>query len=198
MIASSSPQQDEIRGGSPPLEAPPLPSITSPNAKQEEPPRRRPSFSFLHRTRSGERLPNARSLARARLLRRQRIAERDHETPLEHIPQEPPKIPDLPSPIHLETFGGEDQMQDSAPPLSNQSQQNVSTSRGSKNSTGSNLYNVPIPPVPGTPGDGASVDPHGRAESMTHRGRYSLASSAASPINSSGRVRRRRDPTTLK
>ncbi|MCJ1429485.1 hypothetical protein MMC29_007399 [Sticta canariensis] len=191
MIASSSHEQDEIQDGSPPDEAPPLPSITSLHAKHEEPPRRRPSFSFLHRTRSGERLPNARSLSRAKLLRRQRGAERDHEIPHEHVSQEPPKIPDLPSQIHLETFGGEDQMGDSAPPLSNQSQdyhQNMSTSKDSKNNTGSNLYNVPIPPMPGTPG---------KAESMTHRGRYSLASSAASPINSPGRVRRRRDPTTL-
>lgn len=200
MIASSS-QENEIRGRSPPLEAPPLPSIPSPNAKQDEAPRRRSSFSFLHRTKSGERLPNVRSLSRGKLWKKQRAAEREQEIPHEHIPQQPPKIPDLPSPIHLQTFGGEDPMGDSAPPLSNQSQayhQNMSTSRDSKNNTGSNLYNVPIPPIPGTPGDGAYVDPNGRTESMTHRGRYSYASSAASTVNSPGKVRRRRDPTSFK
>ncbi|OAQ86302.1 Sep4b [Purpureocillium lilacinum] len=45
----------------------------------------------------------------------------------------------------------------------------------------------PVPPVP--------FDPYARTESMTHRGRYSYASSAISTINSPRRVRRRKDPT---
>jgi septin family protein len=55
---------------------------------------------------------------------------------------------------------------------------------------------VPIPPVP-TSGsrNGDWVDPYARTESMTHRGRYSYASSAVSTINSPRRVRRRKDPT---
>lgn len=53
--------------------------------------------------------------------------------------------------------------------------------------------NVPIPPVPG-----GWVDPYARTESMTHRGRYSYASSAISTINSPRRVRRRKDPTPFK
>ncbi|OIW30823.1 hypothetical protein CONLIGDRAFT_679576 [Coniochaeta ligniaria NRRL 30616] len=47
------------------------------------------------------------------------------------------------------------------------------------------------PPIP----NGAWVDPYARTESMTHRGRYSYASSAISTINSPRRVRRRKDPT---
>ena len=43
-----------------------------------------------------------------------------------------------------------------------------------------------------------SADPYGRTESMTHRGRYSYASSAASTVNSPRRVRRRKDPTSYK
>lgn len=48
----------------------------------------------------------------------------------------------------------------------------------------------PVPPVP--------FDPYARTESMTHRGRYSYASSAISTINSPRRVRRRKDPTPFK
>lgn len=52
---------------------------------------------------------------------------------------------------------------------------------------------VPVPPMP-SPG----FDPYARTESMTHRGRYSYASSAVSTINSPRRVRRRKDPTPFK
>lgn len=56
------------------------------------------------------------------------------------------------------------------------------------------LTGVPAPPpVPNT-----SWDPYARTESMTHRGRYSYASSAISTINSPRRVRRRKDPTPFK
>lgn len=52
------------------------------------------------------------------------------------------------------------------------------------------------PPVPPLPNNG--FDPYARTESMTHRGRYSYASSAISTINSPRRVRRRKDPTPFK
>ena len=54
--------------------------------------------------------------------------------------------------------------------------------------------NIPIPPIPAN----GFVDPYARTESMTHRGRYSYASSAVSTINSPRRVRRRKDPTPFK
>ncbi len=53
--------------------------------------------------------------------------------------------------------------------------------------------NVPMPPIPNN-----AFDPYARTESMTHRGRYSYASSAVSTINSPRRVRRRKDPTPFK
>ncbi|KAI5464102.1 hypothetical protein BGZ63DRAFT_351176 [Mariannaea sp. PMI_226] len=40
-------------------------------------------------------------------------------------------------------------------------------------------------------------DPYARTESMTHRGRYSYASSAVSAVNTPRRVRRRKDPTPM-
>jgi hypothetical protein len=52
---------------------------------------------------------------------------------------------------------------------------------------------VPMPPIPNN-----GFDPYARTESMTHRGRYSYASSAVSTINSPRRVRRRKDPTPFK
>lgn len=53
---------------------------------------------------------------------------------------------------------------------------------------------VATPPVPGH-----DHDPYARTESMTHRGRYSYASSAVSASASAPRrVRRRKDPTPLK
>lgn len=51
----------------------------------------------------------------------------------------------------------------------------------------------PVPPLPNS-----GFDPYARTESMTHRGRYSYASSAVSTINSPRRVRRRKDPTPFK
>ncbi|OLN96460.1 Neuronal-specific septin-3 [Colletotrichum chlorophyti] len=50
-----------------------------------------------------------------------------------------------------------------------------------------------IPPMPPIPPN--AYDPYARTESMTHRGRYSYASSAISTVNSPRRVRRRKDPT---
>jgi hypothetical protein len=59
--------------------------------------------------------------------------------------------------------------------------------------------NIPIPPMPSNGvKKGDWVDPYARTESMTHRGRYSYASSAVSTINSPRRVRRRKDPTPFK
>lgn len=54
-----------------------------------------------------------------------------------------------------------------------------------------------VPPVPPIPNK-ITFDPYARTESMTHRGRYSYASSAISSINSPRRVRRRKDPTPFK
>ena len=53
-----------------------------------------------------------------------------------------------------------------------------------------------VPPVPPIPSN--AFDPYARTESMTHRGRYSYASSTMSSINSPRRVRRRKDPTPFK
>lgn len=69
----------------------------------------------------------------------------------------------------------------------------------------SSQSNVSSPIAPSSLGsrNGDYADPFARTESMTHRGRYSYASSAISApgtigINSPRRVRRRKDPTPFK
>lgn len=88
----------------------------------------------------------------------------------ESMPKHAPKLPDLsPTPM-IETFGGEERPESADA--------------------------VPIPVSP--PAGADSIDPYARTESMTHRGRYSYASSAVSTVNSPRRLRRRKDPTPYK
>ncbi|MBE3042329.1 hypothetical protein IMZ48_07060 [Candidatus Bathyarchaeota archaeon] len=69
--------------------------------------------------------------------------------------------------------------------------------RGSMDA-GHNSNSIPRMPPPPVPNSSGSFDPYARTESMTHRGRYSYASSAISTINSPRKVRRRKDPTPFK
>lgn len=92
--------------------------------------------------------------------------------------------------------------------LSNTIPADLRTDAGSVISASTDLYSgrPSIEPgysavgVPGPPPIPHAItwDPYARTESMTHRGRYSYASSAISTINSPRRVRRRKDPTPFK
>lgn len=155
---------------------------------------RRTSLGFLRRAKSNEPLGDRKAsggriskkaqkeLAKEEELRRQREAA---------VPRHAPKLPDFSPAPQLKTFGGENARPDSVAIISNR--------------VGHNEYPqaISIPPVPGSSSSAAvrstdSVDPYARTESMTHRGRYSYASSAVSTINSPRRVRRRKDPTPYK
>ncbi|XXH02881.1 hypothetical protein Hte_009269 [Hypoxylon texense] len=118
----------------------------------------------------------------------------------ETVPKSPPRLPALYNgaqpPAPLQSFGG-DTRPDSLAIVSGTADHSfhrypprasIDPGRPSMSST---IANPPVPPVP----NGAWVDPYARTESMTHRGRYSYASSAVSTINSPRRVRRRKDPT---
>lgn len=97
--------------------------------------------------------------------------------------QQPPRLPDLsPAPV-LETFGG-DERRDTVAALA--SQPDSSQQQAVPRST----ISTPVAPEPS--------DANARAESMTHRGRYSYASSAVSTVNNPRRLRRRKDPTPYK
>ncbi|KAL1883372.1 hypothetical protein VTK73DRAFT_8939 [Phialemonium thermophilum] len=132
---------------------------------------------LLRRSKSGD--LRKQQAAREQELQRQRDA----------VSKSPPRLPQLYNgapPTQL--FGGEDRS-DSLGVISSKTEQPSSAPRPSIEPSYS-VASMP-PPVP----SGAWVDPYARTESMTHRGRYSYASSAISTINSPRRVRRRKDPT---
>ena len=168
--------------------------------------RRRPSFSFLRRSKSTERSAPQRNLSGAKLTKKQRSYLREQEMLRERIPQRPPRIPDLPPPPPaLQSFGGEDLRPDNlsinSHRVTNYSR-HPSVSRASFSQPSPGMYsNLPIPPIPGGhPAElnGDPVDPLARTESMTNRGRYSFASSTISTVNHPRKMRRRKDPTPFK
>ena len=172
--------------------------------------RRRPSFSFLRRSKSTERTAPQRNVSGGKLTKKQRSHMREQEMLKEQIPQRPPRIPDLPPPPPaLQTFGGEELRSDSlavnSHRVANYSRHPrtvSSVSRASFSQPSPGMYsNVPIPPIPGGyPAElnGESGDPLARTESMTNRGRYSYASSTVSTVNHPRKMRRRKDPTPFK
>ncbi|EFX01625.1 septin [Grosmannia clavigera kw1407] len=128
---------------------------------------------------------------KAQALREQEL-QRQRE--VANIPNSPPRLPVLyngATAPNLQNTFGEPAAHERAPDMPQQDRFHGNyTPRPSMEPTPS-VANVPIPPIP----QGAWVDPYARTESMTHRGRYSYASSAISTINSPRRVRRRKDPT---
>lgn len=92
----------------------------------------------------------------------------------EAMPKHAPVLPDLSPTPKIETFGGEER------PESADAFPGEST------------------PLRSPPSTSPMDDPYARSESMTHRGRFSYASSAVSTINSPRRLRRRKDPTPYK
>lgn len=151
-----------------------------------QPPRRTSFGMLLKRSKSSDmKKQHARELE----LQRQRDAS---------VSKSPPRLPQLYNgapPTQL-PFGNENRP-DSVAIISNRAgsnqHQSSATPRPSFEPSRS-VITVPPPPIP----NGAWVDPYARTESMTHRGRYSYASSAMSTINSPRRVRRRKDPTPFK
>ena len=136
---------------------------------------RRTSFNFLRRQKSADKTMNKK--------------QKGQQAPA--IPRVPPQLPSHPQidPNSIGSALGVDTA--------------YTTAANSHHYAGSPPYGVPMPPMPSsspTSKNGEYVDPYARTESMTHRGRYSYASSAisATGINSPRRVRRRKDPTPFK
>ncbi|CZT04678.1 hypothetical protein WAI453_007745 [Rhynchosporium graminicola] len=170
------------------------PSAEKLSAMTETSPPRRSSLGLLLRRSKSTELKGSKkqqALAREQELERQR---REAAT----IPRSPPRLPDLyngQKPANL-PFGGEERP-DSVAIISNRSAgyQNGRASMDPPHAS-TMVGSIPIPPIPSTGSrNGDWVDPYARSESMTHRGRYSYASSAVSSINSPRRIRRRKDPT---
>ncbi|CAG7926335.1 unnamed protein product [Penicillium olsonii] len=142
--------------------------MATPTARLPEPDRRT-SLGFLRRSKSTEPLGERKSSGSRR---KKMEDQRQRES---YAPKVPPRLPDFSPAPQLETFGGEERDK-IAPAPSSRPQSGVA----SPTMTGS-INNV--------------VDPYARTESMTHRGRYSYASTN-STLNSPRRVRRRKDPTS--
>ncbi|KAI4263700.1 MAG: hypothetical protein L6R42_001160 [Xanthoria sp. 1 TBL-2021] len=173
--------------------------------------RRRPSFSFLRRSKSREgpsrtvsggtiRSSSRGSTPGRKLSKKQRVLSREQEIRQENIPTQPPKIPDIPHIHKLQTFGGEDHRPDSVAIMSGNAggyRSNRTGSQASRVTPGlAGSHNIPVPPIPSDYAGGKSpVDLFMRTESIAHRGRSSYASSMASTINSPRRLRKRKDPT---
>ena len=181
------------------LTPPPIPGS---ELRGRESAQRRPSFSFLRHGKSQERSNSVRSVSGGKLTKRQvKDAKLQAQRGVAAVPDQPPRIPDLQRTPQLQTFGGENVRHDSyaraSNPVGGYSRPRLSPS-GSVGTTKVNgRYQVPLPPIP-TDRNGERVDPYARIESMTHRGRYSYASSAISTINNPRRIRRRKDPTPFK
>ncbi|KAI1322632.1 septin [Xylariaceae sp. FL0255] len=146
---------------------------------QQLPPRRSSFGNLLRRSKSGD-LKNGRKVSQ----------------PRESVPNTPPRLPALyngAEPTPLQTFGGDTRTESLSPGKADHSfhhyppRASIDPGRPSMSST---YAAPPVPPVPN-----GAWDPYARTKSMTHRDRYSYASSAISTINSPRRVRRRKDPT---
>lgn len=108
------------------------------------------------------------------------------------VPKQAPRLPDLHPPPQLKTFGGDGARPDSLAIVSNRLGHYEQPGQDNTNPRLAASQNQ------GSANKAEPVDPYARTESMTHRGRYSYASSAVSTINSPRRVRRRKDPTPYK
>jgi hypothetical protein len=121
------------------------------------------------------------------------------------LPRQPPRLPSHSTLPQIESFGGEAYRPDSVAIVSNKvgnyahnfSRPSVDSHRMAPQPD-AHAHAV-APPMPGNASATyMDFDPYPRTESMTHRGRYSYASSQISTVNSPRRVRRRKDPTPFK
>lgn len=158
-----------------PSDAPPIPTENGQSLNG-----RRTSLGFLRRSKSTEPLGERKSTGRKKLSKSERIEEELRRQRESYAPKIAPRLPDLSLTPQLETFGGEERDTLAEEPAMLRPQSGFEA-----------------PPALGSPNADA-VDPYARTESMTHRGRYSYASSAVSTVNSPRRIRRRKDPTPYK
>lgn len=205
--ASTHPSSSQPPPPSLPKDASPDPALRPSPAQPSGEPygARRTSFGFLRRKSSAEHSSSSqRSPSTSKMSRKQKALAQEEALRKQReaamLPRQPPRLPSHSALPQLATFGGEDAHPDavaiSSPRAANASHNfsrpSVDTHRTAQHHTAGLAT---ASPLPGAPGDYIHTDPYPRAESMTHRGRYSYASSQHSAINSPRRVRRRKDPT---
>ena len=143
---------------------------------------------FLRRSKSTEPLGDRKPSGGRASKKMQKEQARDEEYRRQReaiaVPKQAPRLPDLAPTPQLKTFGGDDRP-DSVAIISNR--------LGNHPTHPTSSLPVTVPVVVKE-----NIDPYARTESITHRGRYSYASSAVSTISSPRRLRRRKDPTPYK
>lgn len=200
MAESTSPTSPTHPSSSTPIDP------SNPNSYRNDP-NRRTSFNFLRRQKSTD---GARNMLSKK--------NKGHQYPPQQaVPRVPPQLPSPMPAVNMNgtSFIGENAQQqytsskyvNSSPGLSSPGSSSYIANSPLHQSSQPPSYGVPIPPIPSSTNYSKNafshlddVDPYARTESMTHRGRYSYASSAisVSGINSPRRVRRRKDPTPFK
>ncbi|KAK2629682.1 hypothetical protein QTJ16_000502 [Diplocarpon rosae] len=206
MVSSSIPRTPSVSNSSP-GDRKLVAAATPGNLKENLPPRRSSLGLLLRRTKSGELKPSKKQQQQA-ILRDQEI-ERQRREAAAAVPKLPPRLPDLYYGQQQTTlpFCQDEDRRNPVAPIPNNNYNNRSgaypngrPSMEPPRAVAMAVSSGPVPPIPPIPSsygsrNGDWVDPYARTESMTHRGRYSYASSAVSSINSPRRVRRRKDPT---
>ncbi|KAL4781814.1 hypothetical protein BJX76DRAFT_349895 [Aspergillus varians] len=161
--------------GQPPIDVPPIPTDNG-HSQAKDSRRTSSSLGFLRRSKSTE--PIGEKKSRSKKMMKAQM-EDDLRRQSEARPKQPPRLPDLSPPPIIETFGG-DENRDGVTDLTSP----ISPSQAHQSRS---AMSTPVPPD--------YNDPYARTESMTHRGRYSYASSYVSTVNNPRRLRRRKDPT---
>jgi hypothetical protein len=168
---------------------------------------RRSSFGFLRRKSSSETRGGHRSASGSKMSRKQKALAQEEALRRQReaamLPKQPPRLPTHSPLPQIDHFGGADERPDSVAIVSNRAgaynpNPNPNFSRPSVEQRAAPNAHGPMPPMPESVSSYMDFDPYPRTESMTHRGRYSYASSAISTVNSPRRVRRRKDPTPFK
>jgi hypothetical protein len=189
-----------VKEGSPDASA--NPSVATGGDQQH-----RSSFSFLRRKSSAEARSTSRSASGGKMSRKQKALAQEEALRKQReaamLPRQPPRLPSHSALPQIESFGGEAYRPDSVAIVSNKAgnyTHNFSRPSVDQQRMAPQPASLAVaPPMPGTsPSSYTDFDPYPRTESMTHRGRYSYASSQISTVNSPRRVRRRKDPTPFK
>ena len=202
MASSTTPTKPYIKEGSPDDTALPQVPATNGDTNPAAAPRRS-SFNFLRRKSSSETRGGQRSASGGKMSRKQKALAQEEALRRQReaamLPKQPPRLPTHSPLPQIDHFGGVDERPDSVAIISNRagaSGQNFSRP-SMEHKMASNAHH-PMPPMAEGSPSYMDFDPYPRTESMTHRGRYSYASSAVSTVNSPRRVRRRKDPTPFK
>lgn len=211
-LRRSSSNNAKLRSQSPNSESdnvPPVPSVPSTRIAQahDAASHNRGISTSSNRKASGE----GRSMSMLRKSSKMRAAQEKERQEQERLAREtapPPRLPSHNPLPGISTFGGEDLSNSHSayttnPATANFSRPSYNMPSSNFNSSSSPAYAIrgatPASPARGKPNGEYVYDSKDRHESMTHRGRYSFASSTVGVNTSSPRrIRRRKDPTPFK